>query len=581
MKIFLFALFLFFISLFIFQPFFNLDFWGDDWLIFWINKYFHGSASSGQWSYIEHFFTMYGSQAILMDGLRSLFGMQPFYFYAASFILRLITAYSLYPLVSYLTKSKFSAIVASLFFAVTFTGIETSEYLPHMTSYIALTFFNFFIYFFIRAREEKKGKFLLISSILFFLTFVSAPIRMVGVIPFVFLLEMVGILKGSESLKSGLVRVSLIVLIFLSINIIGHPFWSVTEPQQKPNSAVFYPISNGLSVIQTEIKSQRYLVLFSPLVSFGNSFIPDVVIPDLRLLPSLLIAFIIFLIFSQTFTSSIPNIGSRFRKYLLLSGLLWTFFIAVVYSSYLSKDVPSKYIFSLLISGYILILGILLMIKFFSKRLIFDSLFISLTWPFFSLAVAWLYSPIAFIPSQQRYLIGSTISVSIFLATILTLAKNKRLLLIFFLIIFLSHMSATQKHWQVIEKTRNRDIGHKIWSAIPYFPEVGKGKYPDIFYFMDDGTSAVILHDIVTFGFPPHMDLLYNLNYLKGDLIPIPMSDVREVVSALKDGKSLKSYGYPTKPVPIENIYAFRLEGTDHLINITSQLKAVLSNIQD
>lgn len=142
-------------------------------------------------------------------------------------------------------------------------------------------------------------------------------------------------------------------------------------------------------------------------------------------------------------------------------------------------------------------------------------------------------------------------------------------------------MSATQKHWQTIEKTRSKDLGHKIWSAIPYFPEVGKGKHPDIFYFMDDGTSAVILHDIVTFGFPPHMDLLYNLNYLKGDNIPVPMSEWREVVSAVTDGKSFAAYGYPLEPIPVERIYAFRLEGKDHLINITNQIRDALRNIQD
>ena len=50
-----------------------------------------------------------------------------------------------------------------------------------------------------------------------------------------------------------------------------------------------------------------------------------------------------------------------------------------------------------------------------------------------------------------------------------------------------------------------------------------------------------------------------------------------EVISTVKDGKAfIRQYGEIKKPIPVENVYAFKLEGTNHLIDITLQVREEL-----
>lgn len=66
------------------------------------------------------------------------------------------------------------------------------------------------------------------------------------------------------------------------------------------------------------------------------------------------------------------------------------------------------------------------------------------------------------------------------------------------------------------------------------------------------------------------MAILYNLRE-KEEGLPVPMSDFKEVKFAVTDGKALSAYGYPAKPVRINQIYAFHLDG-----NVEQLLKAKL-----
>ncbi|EKD90314.1 MAG: hypothetical protein ACD_31C00018G0001, partial [uncultured bacterium] len=49
-----------------------------------------------------------------------------------------------------------------------------------------------------------------------------------------------------------------------------------------------------------------------------------------------------------------------------------------------------------------------------------------------------------------------------------------------------------------------------------------------------------------------------------------------QVKSAVTDGKSLVQFELPAKAIPIENIYAFRLEGKDDLVNVTNDIRQQL-----
>ncbi len=112
---------------------------------------------------------------------------------------------------------------------------------------------------------------------------------------------------------------------------------------------------------------------------------------------------------------------------------------------------------------------------------------------------------------------------------------------------------------------------------MPYIKEVGDNK-PLVFYFEGEGTNVDILHDVITFGFPPHMALLYGVT--EENRTPIPMSDFREVVSAVTDGKSFAPYSHPIKAMPVDRVYAFHLQGKDNLINITDIAREKLRQLK-
>ena len=59
----------------------------------------------------------------------------------------------------------------------------------------------------------------------------------------------------------------------------------------------------------------------------------------------------------------------------------------------------------------------------------------------------------------------------------------------------------------------------------------------------------------------------------------IPISSIPELIAVVKDGSPLVAYGFPKKPLPIERIYAFRLEGRYKLIDITTQIRQELVKI--
>ena len=145
-----FIFFVVLVNLFLFLPSFQLALFGDDWLTLWRYSIYLGPKASGGWNHFTYLFTSYGPQDILMGLLQKVFGYQSIYYYLTSFILRLLAAFSLYPLIMYLTKNKLSAYFSITFFLVTTIGIETTNWVFNMPSYISIVFLN------MKLKYEKK-----------------------------------------------------------------------------------------------------------------------------------------------------------------------------------------------------------------------------------------------------------------------------------------------------------------------------------------------------------------------------------------------------------------------------------------
>ncbi|HCB22856.1 hypothetical protein A3B42_05285 [Candidatus Daviesbacteria bacterium RIFCSPLOWO2_01_FULL_38_10] len=573
---------IFLISLLTFLPSFNLALFGDDWLAFF--RYFQhvGPKSPGAWNHLTYYLTPYGAQDILMGIMQKIFGFESSWYYLTSYVLRITAAFSFYPLVFYLTKSKIASVFAVLFFSITTIGLDATNWVFNMPSYITIALLNLCLYFFLKARGESNLFSLIISAILYYFAYVTTPIRMHGSLPFILLLEVFWVIQNRnfKTTKKSVIRFSVFLAIFLIIRYTGQ--------SQGPPQEVAERFNLGIQTISMLLSQGRFDFLFYPIVMFGSMLVPDLTglqgqINALRqLFPLLITTILIFCLFVFLVMKNAGIFTYKLFFYILFSLGLWGVLVALIYKGNLSFFNNTNQIFSLLIGGYTLILIGFLIIKYFKEKYISQALFLGVSWSIISFFFAWWWVPTSIFPTTYRYLIVSAVGITIILATIISLGKERKQQIAIFAtlcIILILHVFATRIYINNLLGTHGQEISKKIWSSIPHIQEIGRSKEPIIFYFEGDGTNGGILHDVITFGFPPHMALLYNLREEDGGL-PVPMDDIRQLVSAVTDGKVFPAYGYPVKPISTDRIYAFYLLGKDNLVNITNEARNKLEQLK-
>ncbi len=567
------------ISLFALFPSFSLSLLGDDWLAFFRYLQMLGPKSSGEWNHLTYFLTPYGAQDIWMGFLQKIYGYNSTLYFITSYLLRIGAALSLYPLVNYLTKSKLGAMFAVIFFSITVVGFDTTNWSSNMTTYITITFFNIFLYFFIKSRSQGGVKVLSLSLLLYYFAYITAPIRMHGSLVFIFLLEAFWVLQERDLkiLKKAFIRFVTIIAVFLIVRYTGH--------SQGPSQEAIERFNIGIKAMSQMLAAGRFDFLFYPIVMFGSMIIPDLIMPSVQIISkskllftSLIPAFTGFLILSALLLKDIPSsFKLKFFTKTCFAAACWVLIIILIFSKNLATFNDSRYISLLLIGGFGIILIGSLIIKFFKQKNLSSALFLGLSWSILSFFFAWWWAPTSIFPTTYRYLIVSAAGISILFGAIISLGREKKnqLSIFSFLCLFLIlHIISTRIYISSLLNTHSQNITNKIWDSIPHVNEIGKSKEPVIFYFEGDNTNGGILHDTVTFGFPPHMGLIYNL--MEGDGLPVPISEFKELVSSITDGKNMPAYGYKVKPLAIDRIYAFHLYGKDNLINITSQVREKL-----
>ncbi len=578
------------LSLFTFSPSFNLALFGDDWLAFYRYNKLLGPNASDHWNHLAYFLTPYGAQDILMGLLQKIYGYQSSLYYITSYVFRIIASFAFYPLILYLTKSKLAAFFAILFFSITTIGVDTTNWVFNMPSYITIALFNLFLYFFLKSREEKKFKLLPVSGLLYYSAYIITPIRMHGSMLLILLIEAFWLLQKRDKkiLKKIALRLTMIIIIFLIIRYTGH--------SQGPTEEVSQRLGIGISADLAMLQHGRFDFIFYPIVIFGAMFLPDLRsfllgpdqlasygVPAFSFANIILIyltpAFLGFLLINFILIRNIPLPGKFFRRN-GIAGLLWIIIILLIHQANPNIFFDERYILSLTIGGFAIIIAFSLFLNFNNKLNVSTSLLLSVSWSVLAFFFAWWWVPNTIFPTAYRYLTVSAIGVSIFLAALIGLGKGTKgqiTLFSFFLFLVIIHITSTHFYFSQLNTMRSQKLYDKVWSQIPYVPEIGKTSRPIVFYFEGDGTvvNANILYSVITFGFSPHMYVLYNL---KSDTqTPVIMDSWDEVLSAVKDGKSFKRhFGAAIDPIPIDNVFAYHLEGEDKLVNVTGLIREKL-----
>lgn len=590
--IFLIPVFLLFINFLVFLPFFGLGLFGDDWLSIFRYSYYleipkHlGPYSTEYFNNFKYLFNAYGAQDTIMALLYKIFGGESSIYFIVSYIFRVGAAFSIYLPAFYLTKNKFAAYFAVFFFLFSSTGLEASGWVFNMPSYLAIIFFSFFIYFYIRSYQEKIRNYLLISYLFFFLSFISTLIRAHGFIPFIFYIEIVWLSseRNWKAARSALIRVLGFLLIFLLIYFFGF--------KETISGNALTSISSGLTVSSSFISKARFDFLFYPFITLGSMVIPESFVPhgweitsfSQYLFKIFLPIFFLYTIILVIFAKGIKNLNPRFLSIASFVAIGWSVIVAIVYRFNLATFSNSQYVSLLLVGGYLLTTMIIIFACLKSNILIKKGLLIALGWTIISYLYPWWSNPNFIYASTHRYLIISSMGISLLLAILIGLGKNTKTIFTLIAIgsfFLLLQSFATRNYIDRLYLTHSGESVKKIWSQIPYIKEVGQSTEPLIFYFEGDGTNSAILGDSVGFGFPFHMALLYKIT--EENKTPISIIEWKEVESAVLDGKSLGKYtgNKSLDPVSPERIYAFHLQGKANLINITDAVRKKLMELKN
>lgn len=521
------AIIIFLISLFTFLPSFRLGLFGDDWVMLWIYMHHLGPQAITATNHFTFFLSGYGPYEVTMGLIYRVFGDNSLVYYLLSYSFRLMAALALWPLIFYLTRSKLAAFFGALFLSVTYIGLETTNWVFNMTSYLAITFLSLFMYFFIKSREELKIKLFIFSVVCFYLGYIFATIRMTGLLPFAILLEVFFYFRSSR--KKGLfspkefmlstLRLIILTFVFVIIASMG----AVNQTEGKLLDSGVGVIISGIQKSVSMIQSGEFIFLFNPFLTIGKIIIPDIYLPY----------------FSQ------------------------------------SKNFP-------IFIGIIIVGLIVFLITKTKKSHLSLAFFVTLSWTIFSFIFSWFRDPEISHPTHFRYLIPTAVGIAIFFGSIITLpkqSKNRLKLFLLMLLILGVHIFTTRDY--LIKEGVNshgREQIDKMIVSLPDYSKLNKNNGPIVYYFNSVPEKQNLLYYGVQFGLP------YRIAFLSKEFdtnayyrMPLTMGEWKEVVSAVTDGKSLVPRGQVEKAVSIENIYAFYLDQNNNLTDITSQIRTKLT----
>lgn len=287
---------------------------GDDWLALW--RYIKDFTTFQSHFDIKNYSTEYGNYVfadIIMGIIYRLFSFNPFPYYLISIILRVLTALSFYPAVFAATKDKFAAILASIFFASMYAGIETTNWVFNMNTYVSISLFNFFIYLY----YSKEFKILSLrgisTSLILASSFIATQNRMHGLL---FIIPLLVIFKVHKFNKENLVK-ALIRLVILFVPIFVYRFVTRSSNDTAYTDSFVQSVSQWKNFI---------LSIFS---SIGNVILPEKIYAFFNITNELK-AISVFLLFLSIFSLLFKKIFQSQKYFFILFNLSISIFFLII-----------------------------------------------------------------------------------------------------------------------------------------------------------------------------------------------------------------------------------------------------------
>lgn len=569
----------------VFRKSFNLGLYGDDWqhlYILWKDFYVYYTKSFFD---IRSYLNPYFPASLYLGIIEHFWGYYPPAYFIASFLSRLFANIALYFLSYELTKSKLAAFLTSLIFLVSAAGLQTTDWVFNMNTYMGLGLLTLasVVYLKIRKLNTFKSWYYLIFIITFTLALAIVPTRMHGAVPFIILTEIIlTYIVERQKIKFDkylIARMSIAIVIFATL---------IHFKSFGTGSFASGRLNEGYNMVAalTQNGFHSWWLYFIAIV--GHLVLPDNINPVKNTFTKVLIieAFLSMIFLFISSHSILKSKKIILYIPILIFNLGWLLFLITM--SKIDSRTSNEIYFAISLGGQFLFWAFWFFIigrnKFSS---IASSLIISVIWIISLTILYWLFTPYYVIETTGRYMTMGAAGLAIFLGSLSALLfKNAvfsttssylRLLgslylciPLFLLSVFLfTNFQTNQNYFNILEQTRNKNLTEKTWKtllkAVPKLDPSG----PSVFYFTTD--NPLSLEGVLVFGFFMRAGLEWRIP--EDRLTPLPVKDYQQLLDMVKTGEPLqKVHGREKKPVPLSRVYGFDFRNGE-LINITNLLR--------
>lgn len=554
---------------------------------------------------------IYTYQVYYIGLIEKFFGMDYINFQIVTHFFKIITTLSIYPLILLVTKSKLTAFLTTIIYAVAYSSVGVMYTVVTSGLFVAIPVMNLFFiwYFYLITKGKNRIWEILVGVLLFSITLLLATERMYPLIPAVLLIEFFWWFKNGYSkaiLFQGLKRLSGFLALFLAVFLY--------------NPSIFTPVSGNVEVTYQKFMLGNWQVILSPIISLGSLFVPKDYWPIFGV-PNIngIFAYIGFLLSGPIVIFSFLSVSlsiflSKKKIKFILNTLI--FFLISALSVYVLSThhlvMPDSvrmhfdfgYIIPALIGSYT-ISFILVLFKEWLDGGKKDSLLISIvggiTIAFIFILLTWIAADwILVFFGVHRYLTIPAIGSSLMIAGLITVIFNKLkaisitktlafaiFLLLIPIIIFNANVVDTYFTYE-LNYTGTDAAGHirmknKLWSYLTKFSD----KEPSIFYFdesqdhdngyFDETTIMAGFNYWMRFRGSDIVDQKLTPVLLRSNLIcPEPRSMCLSKVKELATEKNgVKGIQYGDIFYKSENFYAFRFVNRD-IVDIRPEVAKII-----
>ncbi len=562
---------------------------GDDWLLLYTIRQIFDIQKSQNFFQLGSYLCTYCPHYPLLSLVKHFWGYNPYYYYLVSMVVRIASALALFFGTYALTKKKLMALVVGGLWVTTYQGIQSSDWVFNFNHYAGIGIVAIFVTLYIKLQNAFSIKKLAICALLFCFAVIVSPPRMHGLVPFVFIIELSWlVIQGKQyGWKLGLIRIATILLAYKLLFVLAKGGYGTSEYNLNQ-------IQHGFMEMQALWAKGQTAFLTYPVGSLGNYLLPDISWTAIQktnilglgaglnsfkqlIVPISICTTLFFLILSR-----LIGVGKKIWKMFFLGQAVWMMIIYWIVRQNRTTFSKENIVFALVGGAFILFTILAGWTLRKTQTLYSRLLFVSLGWMVAFSVLPWILAPYAPLPTWMRYSVQQGAGLALWMGVVFALvvekvptgSKRRFMAIGVFVALILFQISNTHSYIQTLSAHRSEVMVQPLWDTLHKdLGQLPRDRLTVVYLTYDDYYLA---EWGLRFGFSSRAFIEFGLD--KPGTTPIMVLDYPELVSFVTDGKEFAKHGFPLKPIPLTDVYAFELKN-GKLINKTDEVRSVLKKL--